>query len=85
MLKLICEHFSGVEFIGQELQDMYAYLWYRGKKDGFFVDIGAFEGTCCSNTYSLEQIGWKGVSIEPVPSVFDVLTRNRKCKWTLPQ
>src|SRR4051794_23562842 len=79
MFKLICEHLAGTQFCGQELQDMYAYLWFRGKRDGFFVDIGAYDGVTISNTYSLEQIGWKGICIEPVPSVFETLRQKRRC------
>jgi FkbM family methyltransferase len=80
MLKLICEHLAGVQFYGQELQDMYVYLWFRGKKDGFFIDIGAYDGVTISNTYALEKIGWDGICIEPVPNIFNELCKNRKCK-----
>ena len=80
VVKLICEHLAGVQFRGQELQDMYAYLWFRGKRDGFFIDIGAYDGVTISNTYSLEEIGWKGICIEPVPNVFEKLIQNRKCE-----
>jgi FkbM family methyltransferase len=59
---------------------MYAYLWFRGKKDGFFIDIGAYDGVTISNTYSLEKIGWKGICIEPVPGIFEMLEKNRKCE-----
>jgi len=58
-LKQISETISGVEFIGQELQDMYAGLYFKGKRNGFFVDIGAYNGIAISNTYSLEKMGWK--------------------------
>jgi len=43
-LKQCAEIFSGVEFVGQELQDIYAYLYFKGKRDGFFIDIGAYDG-----------------------------------------
>jgi len=80
IIKLLCEHLAGVQFYGQELQDMYAYLWFKGKKDGFFIDIGAYDGITISNTYSLEKIGWKGICIEPVPNVFEKLCENRECE-----
>ena len=80
MIKLICEQLSGVQFYGQELQDMYAYLWFKGKRDGFFIDIGAYDGITISNTYSLEKIGWKGICIEPVPDIYEKLRNNRKCE-----
>jgi hypothetical protein len=80
LLKQISEIISGVEFIGQELQDMYAYLYFKGKKDGFFIDIGAYDGITISNTYALEKIGWKGICVEPVPEIYDRLIKNRKCE-----
>lgn len=78
--KLMAEHLAGVQFYGQELQDMYAYLYFKGKKDGFFIDIGAYDGFTISNTYSLEKIGWEGICIEPVPNIFERLIKNRKCE-----
>jgi len=75
LLKQISETISGVEFIGQELQDMYAYLYFKGKKDGYFVDIGAFDGITISNTYALEKIGWKGICVEPVPEIYERLIK----------
>jgi len=48
-------------------------------KNGFFIDIGAYDGIIGSNTYIFEQIGWKGICIEPQPNIFRQLKRNRKC------
>ena len=36
-----------------------------GKIDGFFVDIGAAGGFSVSNTKLLEDMGWKGILVEP--------------------
>lgn len=38
---------------------------FKGKTDGFFVDIGANHPIHCSNTYLLEKKGWKGLALEP--------------------
>jgi len=80
LLKKISETISGVEFIGQELQDMYAYLYFKGKRDGYFIDIGAYDGIAISNSYALEKIGWNGICVEPVPEIYDKLVKNRKCE-----
>jgi FkbM family methyltransferase len=35
------------------------------KKDGFYVDIGAYDPVSISNTYKFYKRGWKGIQIEP--------------------
>jgi FkbM family methyltransferase len=79
LFKQCAEIISGVEFVGQELQDMYAYLYFKGKHDGFFIDIGAYDGITISNTYALENIGWKGICVEPIFEIYQNLAKNRKC------
>ena len=37
------------------------------KRDGCFVEVGAFDGENCSNTSFLADLGWRGLYIEPVP------------------
>ena len=66
-------------FQGEVLQDLYAYLFFNGKKDGFYIDIGANDGKHQSNTYFFEHMGWKGVCIEPQKDIFEILKQNRKC------
>ena len=45
---------------------------------GFFVEAGANDGYHQSNTYRLERLhGWRGVLIEPVPSLFRAARRER--------
>jgi FkbM family methyltransferase len=70
---------SGIKFHGQFLQDKAAYLFFKKKRTGFYVDIGAHDGVLFNNTYIFEQLGWEGICIEPQPDVFLKLKRNRKC------
>lgn len=45
---------------------------------GFFVEAGANDGYHQSNTYRLERVhGWRGVLVEPVPSLFAAARRER--------
>lgn len=37
------------------------------RRDGVFVEVGAFDGEANSNTAFLADIGWRGLYIEPVP------------------
>lgn len=46
---------------------------------GVFVDVGAYDGIQTSNTYALEQLGWKGVCIEANREVFKELANKRGC------
>lgn len=48
-------------------------------RKGVFVDIGANDGITLSNTYLLEKRGWTGLAIEPIPTIYERLVKNRKC------
>jgi FkbM family methyltransferase len=48
--------------------------------DGFFLEIGADDGLDRSNTRFFEEAGWTGICIEPSPSRFPALARNRRCE-----
>lgn len=53
---------------------------YNGKRQGFFVELGAFNGIDVSNTYVLEkQYGWSGICIEADPDNFARLVKERNC------
>src|SRR5207244_12639635 len=52
----------------------------HGKRDGVFVDVGAYDGIALSNTYYFEkELGWSGSFIEPNPVAFERLAQNRNC------
>lgn len=53
---------------------------FESKKNGYFVDIGAYDGVSISNTKILEDLGWDGICIEPHPNVYKNLIQNRNCK-----
>lgn len=53
---------------------------FQGMENGFFVDIGAHDGISISNSYFFEQHkNWNGICVEPIPEVFELLRKNRKC------
>jgi FkbM family methyltransferase len=79
LVRLYTEMNTGLSFPGQAGQDLLAYLYFHGKKDGFFLDIGAHDGRTYSNSYVFEQLGWRGVCVEPLPDVFKLLRQNRRC------
>ena len=59
-------------------QDLFAIYFSGGKKDGFFLEIGACDGFLLSNTWALEKYGWKGIISEPSSVWHDKIAR-RKC------
>ena len=69
-----------MNFYSQDGQDKFVLDYYEHRANGFFVDIGAHNGVTLSNTKVLEEIGWGGVCVEPIPERFEELNRNRKCK-----
>lgn len=52
---------------------------FKGKRNGFFVDIGANDGITISNTLFFErELDWKGICFEPLKEAFQNLSANRK-------
>lgn len=61
-------------------QDEYVLKHYFSDvTDGCFIDIGAYDGISFSNTKLFEELGWKGICIEPLPEIFQELCKNRSC------
>ena len=47
-------------------QDLWVANHLNLKREGFFVEVGAFDGMNLSNTWLLENsLDWKGIVIEP--------------------
>jgi FkbM family methyltransferase len=53
---------------------------FFGDRVGFFVEVGANEPRERSQTWHLEQAGWRGVLIEPQPALADALRAQRSAK-----
>lgn len=60
-------------------QDLFALLSVDFKSEGYFVEVGAYDGVTYSNTYLLEQIGWQGLLIEPSKH-YNKIKKNRAVK-----
>jgi|LauGreStaDraftv2_3_1035109.scaffolds.fasta_scaffold12342_2 hypothetical protein len=51
---------------------------YKNKKNGYFVEIGAYDGISMSNTNYLEKhFNWKGICVECNPLWYSRLINNR--------
>lgn len=59
-------------------QDIWVLRETGHKRGGFFVEIGAFDGTCLSNSYLLEEsYGWTGILAEPNPAFSEKIRSSR--------
>lgn len=59
-------------------QDDKCLDFLKGKREGYFVDIGAFDGLDLSNTKKLEyEYGWKGICVEPIKEMYEICKDNR--------
>jgi len=64
----------------QSGQDAFVLNYFKNKRNGIFIDIGANDGVSLSNTYYLEkELGWSGICFEPIPDIFSKLDKNRDC------
>ncbi len=75
-LNLFCD-----PYYSQSKQDQFANThFFKDKKDGVFIEIGAYDGIYISNSYFFEKyLGWKGICIEPIPEIYKKLRENRNC------
>lgn len=60
-----------VEFTSQYGEDALIWDIFDGKLDGFFIEVGAFDGYNYAVTYGLEAIGWNGLLVEPIPQRYE--------------
>jgi hypothetical protein len=66
-------------------QDQHVINIFNHKVNGYFVEIGAYDGVSMSNTYLLEyDYNWKGVCVEANPTYFSHLVNNRPNCINLP-
>jgi FkbM family methyltransferase len=61
----------------QHGEDRWLEAFFNGKRDGFFVEVGAYDGIVLSNSYYFETIGWRGVLVEPDPDKAAMCRSNR--------
>jgi FkbM family methyltransferase len=68
---------GGVWLYSQGMEDMYLLRIFGRTHRGFYVDVGANDGTFVSNTHALYRQGWRGICIEPNPAAYAVLKARR--------
>lgn len=62
------EAIGGLTFPSEIGQDKWVIVkMFPGVTDGFFLDVGSGHGTIGSNTKALEELGWRGICVDPFP------------------
>src|SRR5688500_1440642 len=51
----------------QEGEDLILRHIFKGKREGFYVDVGAYHPMRFSNTYLFYSMGWRGINIDATP------------------
>ena len=63
--------------MSQHGEDLLIYEFFKNEPPGFFIEAGAYDGVYASNTLLLESIGWRGLLVEPHPSMAEKCRCNR--------
>jgi FkbM family methyltransferase len=61
----------------QNFEDLYLSRLFAGIEKGFYVDAGAWHPVHDSVTAIFYEQGWRGINVEPVKEIFDILDKSR--------
>lgn len=62
----------------EEREQKLVAAFYGERSSGFFVEVGAHDPRLLSQTWHLEQKGWRGILVEPSPEFAASLRRQRR-------
>ncbi len=62
----------------EQIEKQLVWQFFGSKQEGFFVEVGANDPCGGSQTWLLEQNGWRGILIEPQSAFFQRLVKERK-------
>ena len=72
------QSFSCVNSKGEPFDLKLNKYFFKNKEDGFYIELGAFDGLTTSNTAFFEKYkNWTGLLIEPSPKKFNECVINR--------
>lgn len=66
-----------IEFRSQFGEDLWIWDVLDRQTEGFFIEVGAFDGYHYSVSYALEMMGWNGLLIEALPGPFAMCKAKR--------
>lgn len=62
----------------QNFEDVILDRVFKGKRQGFYIDVGANHPSDLSVTKHFYDIGWNGINVEPLPANYKLLKSDRK-------
>lgn len=62
----------------QNKEDLYIASFFPDVKDGFYVDIGAYDPIVDSVTKYFYKLGWSGINVEPQAEQYRKLVKDRR-------
>lgn len=71
------EHLKNKVYYAQNREDLLLEAFFPDVKDGFFVDIGAYDPDYDSVTKLFYKKGWKGINVEPQPARYEKFVKAR--------
>jgi FkbM family methyltransferase len=66
-----------VEFRSEYGEDVWLWELFEGRLEGFFIEVGAYDGYTNSTSYAFEASGWRGLLVEPIPRRFEACRARR--------
>lgn len=66
-----------LKFRSQFGEDQWLWQLFDDQPDGYYIEVGAFDGRTISVSYVFEAMGWTGLLIEPIPSRYQQCVANR--------
>ncbi|MBX3387128.1 MAG: FkbM family methyltransferase [Phycisphaeraceae bacterium] len=66
-----------IEAVSQFGEDAFVWELLGRPLDGYFIEVGAYDGYWLSATYFLESLGWRGLLVEPIPERYEQCKRLR--------
>jgi FkbM family methyltransferase len=70
-------HIAEPKLRTQAAEQELVQLFFSDLEEGYFVDVGASHPTNGSQSWYLEQKGWRGILVEPIPELCEALRRER--------
>ncbi len=65
------------QFDNPKVDEYLHKTFFPNKKDGFYIECGAYDGLCECSCKVFKDLGWAGLNIEPDPFIFKRLENNR--------